>query len=103
MGTFVYSSSSDSLEERPPLRSNAAMRSQSNPSKPPPSETELEAEPDWGGGRCRLTNWGVRRVSVGVAAGAAAAAVGAAAAAAATANEDRGAGAAGGAGGGALR
>ena len=103
MRTFVYSSSSDSLDERPPLRSNAAMRSLSNPSRPPPSETESEAEPDWGGGRCRLTDCGVRRASVGVAAGAAAAAAGAAAAAAATANEDGGAGAAGGAGGGAVR
>ena len=103
IGTLVYSSSSESLDERPPLRSNAAMISLSNPSKPPPSETESEAEPDWGGGRFRLADCGVLRASVGVAAAAAAAATASAAAAAAAANEDRGAGAAGGAGDGAVR
>jgi len=101
MGTSVYSSCSDSLDERPPWRSSAAIRSLSKPSKPQPSERESsEDDPGGGGGgRGRLAGGGVPRASFD-------AATAAAAAAAAAANVDcaaRAADAAGGTGGGDVR
>jgi len=79
IGTSVYSSRSDSLYERPQLRSNAAIRSLSTPSKPLPSERESsEDDPGGGsGGRCRLAGTGVSRTSYDAPTTAATAAMGA--------------------------
>jgi len=90
MNRSVYSSSPDSLEELAQLRSKASMRSESKPSKPPPSDTKLsEDATDGGCRRLRPEVWDVPPASADATAVAASAA-------AATGEEGRAAGAAAG-------
>jgi len=77
MTRSVYFSIPDSLEGLAPLRAKASMRSESKPSKPPPSDTELsEDATDGGCRRLRPEAWDAPPASAdATAVGASAAAV----------------------------